>query len=110
MNRIRESRAAANLTMKQLGAMVGVSESTVSLYETGKRQPDNETLVRIADVLDVSIDYLLGRAAAKELPAVTDGELDIDELDKKILALIHRLPADLKESLLGLLEGYVKAR
>lgn len=61
MNNIRELRKNKNLTMKELGAILGVSESTISLYETGKRQPDYDILCNIADYFDTSVDYLLGR-------------------------------------------------
>ncbi len=52
--------------MKELGKKIGVSESAISQYETRKRQPDNETLIKIADVLGVSSDYLLGLSSQKE--------------------------------------------
>ena len=109
MNRIRELRTAAKLTMKQLGALVGVSESSVSLYETGKRQPDNETSIRIADIFGVSLDYLLGRAD-KEKPAEENGRPQVDNLDERLLSLIRQLSPEMKKSLLGLLEGYVSDR
>ena len=47
--------------MKSLGDKLGLAESTISLYELGKRQPDNEKLVKLSEVLGVSIDYLLER-------------------------------------------------
>lgn len=59
-NRIRELRKQRGLTMKQLGAMLGLAESTVSQYETSKRQPDNETLLKLGEIFDVTVDYLLG--------------------------------------------------
>lgn len=83
MNRIRELRKHKDLTMKDLGSQIGVSESTVSLYENDKRQPDQDTLLRIADYFQVSIDYLLGRTDVKHIamqsdkapsPSVTDEE------------------------------------
>ena len=61
MKRIRDLRKRKKLTMKQLGQVIGVAESTISLYESGKRQPDNDTLQKFADYFDVSVDYLLGR-------------------------------------------------
>ena len=61
MFRLRELRMEKGLTMKQVGASMGLAESTISLYETGKRQPDYETLGRFADYFGVSVDYLLGR-------------------------------------------------
>lgn len=61
MNKMREIRRSKKLTMKELGNLVGVSESTISLYETGKHEPDIITMERIADALSVSVDELLGR-------------------------------------------------
>jgi repressor LexA len=61
MNKMREIRRSKKLTMKELGNLVGVSESTISLYETGKHEPDIITMGRIADALSVSVDELLGR-------------------------------------------------
>ncbi|MBQ4258382.1 MAG: helix-turn-helix transcriptional regulator [Clostridia bacterium] len=59
-NRIRALRKAQGLTLKELGAIVDLAESTISQYETGKRQPDNETLLRLGKYFGVSIDYILG--------------------------------------------------
>lgn len=61
MEKLKELRKLRNLTMKELGQMVNVAESTISLYENGKRQPDYETLKKLADILNVSTDCLLGR-------------------------------------------------
>lgn len=61
MNKMRELRKQAGLTMKELGKIVGVSESTISLYERGQHEPDLLTLGRIAEQLHCSVDYLLGR-------------------------------------------------
>lgn len=61
MNRIRELRKNRCMTMKELGAIVGLAESTISQYETGKREPDNETLLRLGEFFNTSVDYLLGR-------------------------------------------------
>ena len=47
MIRIRELRKKCGITMKELGEKIGVAESTISQYETGKRQPDYETLLKL---------------------------------------------------------------
>ncbi len=60
MIRIKEYRRARGMTAKQLAECVGVAESTMSLYENGKREPDFETLLRIVAALDASVDALLG--------------------------------------------------
>lgn len=65
MLRIKEIRKAKKITAKQLAEHINVAESTMSLYENGKREPDNTTLLNIAEYLNVSIDYLLGRNTLK---------------------------------------------
>ena len=59
-NRIRALRKQKGITMKQLGAVVGLAESTISQYETGKREPDNETLLRFGEYFGVTVGYILG--------------------------------------------------
>lgn len=66
MKNLRLLRNNKGLSLKEFGGLIGVSESTVSLYENGKRQPDFVTLIKIADFFDVTIDYLLGRATKVE--------------------------------------------
>ncbi len=65
MKRLRESRKRLKLTMKELGAMVGVTEAAISHYELGKRQPDYDLVVKLSDCLGVTVDYLLGREESK---------------------------------------------
>jgi repressor LexA len=59
MLRIKEIRKRKKITAKELAEHVSVAESTMSLYENGKREPDFETLSKIARYLEVSVDYLL---------------------------------------------------
>lgn len=58
--RLRQLRKEHHLTQSQLGSKLNLAESTVSLYESGKRSPDNQTLLLIGSYFGVSTDYLLG--------------------------------------------------
>ena len=58
--RLRTLRKEKKLTQKQLGKMIGVQDSVISFYELGDRMPSPEILVRLATVLHVSTDYLMG--------------------------------------------------
>lgn len=60
MNNLRIIRKSKNYTMKHLGKLIGKSESAISQYETGKRQLDSPTLIKLAKVLNTTVDYLLG--------------------------------------------------
>ncbi len=59
--RLKELRNKLGLSQTQLANQIGIAQNTLSQYEKGTRQPDHETLKKLADYFDVSIDYLLGR-------------------------------------------------
>lgn len=87
-NNIRTARKSMNLTMKRLGEMVGASESSISQYETGKRQPDNEMLLKLAEALETTVGYLLG---AEQNPAdKKEQPTDADELYEYLEMLRQR--------------------
>ncbi|WNS78228.1 helix-turn-helix transcriptional regulator [Domibacillus sp. DTU_2020_1001157_1_SI_ALB_TIR_016] len=59
--RLRSLREKARLTQKELASRLNVPNQNISNYERIFRQPDYETLQKLADYYDVSTDYLLGR-------------------------------------------------
>jgi transcriptional regulator with XRE-family HTH domain len=61
-DRLRTTRENKGLSQTDLAAKSGLQPSAVSHFETGRRAPSFDNLRRLADALDVSIDYLLGRA------------------------------------------------
>jgi len=60
---LKRSRENANIYQAELGNRVGVSQTQIAHYESGKKIPSVVTLERIATELEVSVDYLLGRSA-----------------------------------------------
>lgn len=73
--RLRQLRMARHLTQQQMSDMINISLNGYQKYEQGERFPPEMTLIRIADVLDTSIDYLLGRDAFLEAHGVSIDEL-----------------------------------
>lgn len=61
MNIYRKLRQQKKLTQKEVAEAVGLAPSRYGNYENDIRQPDNDTLVLLANFFNVSIDYLLGR-------------------------------------------------
>lgn len=59
--RLRDLRTRRNLSQPELAEAIGVSKSAISMYERGERNPDFETLERIADFFNVDMNYLLGK-------------------------------------------------
>ena len=58
-NKLKKLRENKQLLQKDLGEILGVSASTIGMYEQGRREPDNTILKKISKYFKVSIDYLL---------------------------------------------------
>ena len=63
---LHAERLSQNLTAQQMADRIGVSLRAYRFYESCQREPTLETLVKIADVLNVTTDYLLGRCSRGE--------------------------------------------
>ncbi len=72
--RLKELRKQAGLTQVELAGKLGIVQSSYADWERGKKKPTQENLVKIAQILNVSVDYLVGNSEEK-----TD-ELDNIEL------------------------------
>lgn len=62
MERLKVLRIQKGLTQKQLAELLGIDRTSIVKYETGKNGPTSEILERLADIFNVSVDYLLGRS------------------------------------------------
>ena len=57
---LREAREKKKMSQKDVADIIGVAKSTYSLYESGNREPNVQTIKKISDALNVSADELLG--------------------------------------------------
>ena len=57
--RIRDIRSQKNISQKELGARVGLERNSLSNIECGNAHPSLDALIRIAEELDVSLDYIV---------------------------------------------------
>lgn len=80
---LKLAREQKGLSQKDVAEKIGVAKSTYSLYESGNREPNVQTIKKIANALDVSADELLGidtepitLAAHFEGDEYTEDELD----------------------------------
>ena len=66
MNQFKRCRELSGYTQKQVAISLKISVQAVSYWESGERRPTYETLLRLADLYQVSTDELLGRAPISE--------------------------------------------
>ena len=79
-----------NLTQKKLAELVGTTNVTISRYISGDREPRLEIATRLANVFNVSIDYLLGNTENKEID-LENGNLYFD-LSNTLIKLYKLAP------------------
>ena len=90
MEALRRLRREKGISMKELGKKIGVAESTISQYETGKREPDFETLLKLGEFFNVSVDYLLrGEQYHEKTPALP--AKDERDISKKLEEALSQL-------------------
>lgn len=61
MKNLAELRQNSNLTQKELAKILNITDKAYWSYESGRTEPNIDTLIKIADYFDVSLDYLCGR-------------------------------------------------
>ena len=65
MTRLYDLREERNMKQKELADMLNIKPSAISKYEKGVSQPGIPTIIKIADIFHVSVDYLLGLSSVK---------------------------------------------
>ena len=84
--RLRELREKKRLSQQQLTDWLGLTRSSISNYENNTQTPPADTLVRLADIYGVSVDYLLGVKNDRKRVLVIEGLTPSQEKALEILA------------------------
>ena len=86
--RLRKQRKENHLTQADLAAKIGVSKAAVAMWEKGTRMPDSGRLVRIADLFDKRLDYMMGRTDDESPLTDEDTKPQKWELEDQFVAII----------------------
>ncbi len=84
---LKRAREQKGLSQKEVAEGIGVAKSTYSMYESGNREPNVQTIRKIADVLNVSADELLG---LDDEPQTIATHFDGDEFTERELEEIKQ--------------------
>ena len=89
--KLKTLRKARHLTQDEFAKQTGIGRSATSMYESGKREPNYDTLRQIAKFYDVSTDYLLGNddTPPKVVPLIKENEFS--EKEKERMRKIRQL-------------------
>lgn len=93
--RLKIARKRRGLTQEQLAQKVKTTKATISNYENRYSTPSNEMLLDLANALDVTTDFLLGRSSDPRLTA--DEEKYVDEKMLELNKIIASFPLEKQE-------------
>lgn len=85
-NILSKLRKEKGLSQREFANCFGVSNGAVAMWETNKRQPDIETLVKIANFYNVSIEYLLGESSTSS----NQPNSRLSLMDKELIEYFHQ--------------------
>lgn len=116
--RIKFARLLRKRTQQWLAEEVGVNQSSVGQWETGRTEPTVENMSRVAQVLDVNFEWL-ARASGeitsmqyrpKMIKIATSEESIISEDEFKILTLLRNLPRCKRMTIIKFLENWIDGK
>lgn len=84
-NILSKLRKNKGLSQRAFANAFGISSGAVAMWETNKRLPDIETLIRLAEFYDVSLEYLLGRSEEKS----GFSNKDLTQREKDLITYFH---------------------
>lgn len=103
--RIRDLRREKDITADELGNAVGVSRFSVSNWETGRNQPNNDILMKLCSYFNVSLDYLMGRTDVKQ-PYKSTSAIKEDDFLVAFSNLSGELTEEDKKSILKIAQSF----
>lgn len=106
--RLKVLRKRLGITQAQFAEVFKIAHGTIAMWETGRREPDFETAIRIADYFHVSVDYLIGRDE-KETPTPEDGGGHDDPLRSTLLHNFDQLNREGREKLVDISDDMVSS-
>ena len=107
MNNIRSLRKEKHISQTRLSTELEVSQETISAYENGKHYPSAKSLIKLRDLVGVSIDYILG-LTDQRYPALQRSDLAEDE--QLLLHTYRKMDSPGKQRLRGYLDAIQTSR
>lgn len=82
-------RLENNLTQLEMADRLGISRSSIGMYENGEREPSFELLGKIADYFHVDMNYLLGKSEYSE---IAQSEYYLDDATREMAQFLYENP------------------
>lgn len=101
MKNLKNIREKRNINQLKLAIDIGITQESISKYETGKAFPSKDVLIKLADYLNCSVDYLLDRTSNPNM--MENLRIDADDKIENLIFRYNRLSEQNKNKLEGCL-------
>jgi len=91
--RLRKLRKENDLTQEELGKKLGYNKSNVSHLESGRNKPQLDVLLKLSEIFDITVDYLVGKTDHKNASRISSEDVSKEQL-KKLKKLFDEFDLD----------------
>ena len=99
MNRIKELRTEKGILQTELAKHLKIGQATISNWETGRSEPDQDALKELSKFFGASIDYILGNTDTKK-PLTSEDVSGLTEKQIKILQMMEKMTPEQQDEIL----------
>lgn len=105
LKNLKQLREASSVSQRKLANAIGVSQQSINKYENHKIEPDIDTMIKIADYFNTSVDYLIGHTEIqRKIESTSTWELNEEE--RQILCGYRRLSGKKRKSIAMIIDSY----
>ena len=105
--RVKEIRSSLAMSQQTFADAIEISKGMVSLVESGKKKPSRDTVTKIANLGNVSTDYVIGVSDYKNLDESQSSEVKTELHD--MISKIEKLDEDKQKLILNMIKGAVNS-
>lgn len=102
---LKKLRNKKGVSQQKLADAIGVSQQSINKYENHKIEPDIQTLMKLADYFETSVDYLIGHSDIDHVMEALSG-YDLNEDEASLIDNYRKLSKKQKESIRLIVENY----
>lgn len=103
---LRLLREEAGLSQQKLADMLSISQQAIFKYEKTANEPDIFTLIKLAEIFDVTVDYLIGNSEIRERNAKCSS-IPLTESETEHIRRWRNLPLPIRENVDELIESII---
>ena len=106
INNLKKARETAGYTQIQVAKMLSISDGTYKNYEQGNREPKGDMIVQLANLFNVSTDYLLGKDSGEpDALDILSNQFNMSDVEKRTVKRYFSLPRSERDKLVALLRS-----